>query len=98
MKRKLMTLSFLLGMFMLTACSDDDEMSTSVNDVPEKVQQEFVHRYPGVKDVKWENQFITHLGFLGYRDSDDEFDAHKNDGFGFQLQSDNLTVGLLYKF
>ena len=43
-------------------------------------------------------QFITHLGFLGYRDSDDEFDAHKHDGFGFQLQSDNLTVGLLYKF
>ena len=61
MKRKLMTLSFLLGMFMLTACSDDDEMSTSINDVPEKVQQEFVHRYPGVKDVKWEKVKQYHV-------------------------------------
>ena len=54
---------------------------------------------PGLSiDVAKHLQFITHLGFLGYRDSDDDFDAHKNDGFGFQLQSDNLTVGLLYKF
>ena len=54
---------------------------------------------PGLSiDVAKHLQFITHVGFLGYRDSDDKFDAHKNDGFGFQLQSDNLTVGLLYKF
>ena len=43
-------------------------------------------------------QFITHLGFLGYRGSDDKFNGHKNDGFGFNLQSEDLTLGLIYKF
>ena len=54
---------------------------------------------PGLSiDVAKHLQFITHVGFLGYRDSDDDFNGHKHDGFGFHVQSDNLTVGLLYKF
>ena len=54
---------------------------------------------PGLSiDVAKHLQFITHLGFLGYHDSDDNYNNHKQDGFGFKLQSENLTVGLLYKF
>lgn len=43
-------------------------------------------------------QLITHVGFLGYRDSDDSYNGHRNDGFGFALSGENLTLGLLYKF
>ena len=54
---------------------------------------------PGLSiDVAKHLQFITHLGFLGYRDSDDNYNGHKHDGFGFNLHSEDLTVGLLYKF
>ena len=42
--------------------------------------------------------FITHVGFLGYRDSDDHFNNHQNDGFGFALNGEDLTLGLVYKF
>ena len=61
MKRKWMTLSFLLGMFMLTSCNDDDKMPVSENEVPQKVQQEFSQRYPQVKDVKWEKVKEYHV-------------------------------------
>ena len=56
---------------------------------------------PGLSvDLAKNLQFITHLGFLGYRDSDDDFyeDSHSSDGFGFGVSSEDLTIGLIYKF
>ena len=54
---------------------------------------------PGLSiDVAKHLQFITHVGFLGYRDSDDHYNDHKGDGFGFNLNSNDLTIGLLYQF
>ena len=61
MKRKLMTLSFLLGMLTMVSCSDDDDAPKSNNQVPEKVQTEFNQRYPQVKDVKWEKVKDYHV-------------------------------------
>lgn len=56
---------------------------------------------PGLSvDVAKHLQFITHVGFLGYRDSDDHFydDSHAHDGFGFGVSSEDLTIGFVYKF
>lgn len=54
---------------------------------------------PGLSvDVAKHLQFITHVGFLGYRDSDDHFNGHRNDGFGFDVSSEDLTIGFVYKF
>ena len=61
MKRKLMTLSFLLGMLTMVSCSDDDDAQISNNQVPEKVQMEFNQRYPQAKDVKWEKVKEYHV-------------------------------------
>lgn len=54
---------------------------------------------PGLSiDVAKHLQFITHVGFLGYRDSNDHFNGHANDGFGFRASSEDLTIGFVYKF
>ncbi len=41
--------------------------------------------------------FVSHVGFLGYRDSNDHA-IHDNDGFGFNLDNSDLTFGLYYNF
>ncbi|MBP3227876.1 MAG: outer membrane beta-barrel protein [Bacteroidaceae bacterium] len=41
--------------------------------------------------------FVSHIGFLGYRDSND-YAIHSNDGFGFNLDGNELTFGLYYNF
>ena len=44
--------------------------------------------------------FVTHFGFLGYRDSDDEIgpEIFGRNGFGLDLNGNNLTFGLYYNF
>ena len=43
--------------------------------------------------------FIAHVGFLGFRDSDDGSSAaFGRNGFGFNVDGNNLTFGLNYKF
>jgi len=44
--------------------------------------------------------FVAHVGFLGYRDSDDDhpYRAFGSDGFGFNVDGNNLTFGLYYNF
>lgn len=54
---------------------------------------------PGVAVALAKNvEFIAHFGFLGYRDSDDNAARFGKDGFGFQLDGNNLSFGLNYKF
>lgn len=42
--------------------------------------------------------FIAHVGFLGYQDADDDYCAYGEQGFGFNLSSNNLNFGFVYKF
>lgn len=42
--------------------------------------------------------FIAHVGFLGYRDADDDKCSYGETGFGFDLSSNNLNFGFVYKF
>ena len=47
--------------------------------------------------------FIAHVGFFGYRDSDDSvIDSYRSEylgnGIGFQLSGNDLNFGLLYNF
>ncbi len=42
--------------------------------------------------------FISHIGFFGYRDSDDGVQAFGEDGFGLKLKGNDLTFGLQYNF
>lgn len=42
--------------------------------------------------------FVAHLGFLGYRDSDDKARTFGRDGLGFDFDANNLSFGLNYKF
>ena len=54
---------------------------------------------PGVKVGLCKNiDFIAHVGFLGYRESDDNRCSYGEDGFGFNLSGNNLNFGLVYKF
>lgn len=54
---------------------------------------------PGVKvDLTEKLSFVAHVGFLGYRDSDDDVSAFGEDGFGFSANGNNLTFGLYYNF
>ncbi len=45
--------------------------------------------------------FVAHVGFLGYRDSDDSYAAtlpYGQDGFGFFVSGNDLTFGINYNF
>lgn len=42
--------------------------------------------------------FVSHIGFLGYRDSNDHATNKGFDGFGFDLDATNVTFGLFYNF
>mgnify|MGYP005911981193 CR=1 FL=1 len=43
--------------------------------------------------------FITHFGFLGYRDTDEgSAKSWGKDGLGFDFSGNNLTFGLNYHF
>lgn len=42
--------------------------------------------------------FISHVGFLGWRDSDDGASSFGGDGFGFSLSGNDLTFGINYNF
>ena len=54
---------------------------------------------PGVKVSLCKNlDFIVHVGFLGYRNSEDEHCSYGEDGFGFNLSGNNLNFGLIYNF
>lgn len=54
---------------------------------------------PGVAVGLCKNlDFIAHVGFLGYRDADDDYSPYGEDGFGFDLSSNNLNFGFVYKF
>lgn len=54
---------------------------------------------PGVKVAVCKNlDFIAHTGFLGYQEADNGKCAYGEDGFGFKLNGNNLTFGLVYKF
>lgn len=54
---------------------------------------------PGVKVNLAKNiDFVAHLGFLGYQDADDDYCAYGENGFGFNLSSNNLTFGVVYNF
>lgn len=54
---------------------------------------------PGV-DVKLSKNidFVAHCGFLGYRDNDDNANSFGEQGFGFDLDGNNLTFGIYYTF
>lgn len=53
---------------------------------------------PGVKVNLAKNiDFIARVGFLGYRDADDQYCQFGENGFGFDL-SNNLSFGLFYNF
>lgn len=41
--------------------------------------------------------FVTHFGFFGYRDADEE-EIFGNNGVGFDLNGNQLTFGLYYNF
>lgn len=54
---------------------------------------------PGVKVSLAKNiDFVATAGFLGYQDADDSFSSFGENGFGFQLDGQNLNFGLLYNF
>ena len=62
---------------------------------------------PGVKvSLTKKLDFVAHCGFLGYTDADDAFilndgssvSPYGEKGFGFRLNGNNLTFGLLYNF
>lgn len=54
---------------------------------------------PGVKVSLAKNvDFIAHMGFLGYQDSDDGNSPYGEDGFGFKFSGNNLNFGILYNF
>lgn len=54
---------------------------------------------PGLSVTLTKNlSFITHVGFLGYRDADDELSDAVNTGFGFDVSGSSLTFGLYYNF
>lgn len=54
---------------------------------------------PGVKVSLAKNvDFIAHMGFLGYQESDDSYCAYGEDGFGFNFSGNNLNFGILYNF
>lgn len=42
--------------------------------------------------------FVAHVGFLGYRDSEDGFQYWSNRGIGFKLDGNALQFGLSYNF
>ncbi len=42
--------------------------------------------------------FVAHVGFLGFRDADDELSSVYNRGFGFDLDGNSLQFGLYYNF
>lgn len=55
--------------------------------------------HPGVKvNVAKNLDFVAHVGFLGYRDVDGENSAYGNQGFGFNVDGNNLSFGLYYNF
>lgn len=54
---------------------------------------------PGVKVALHKNiDFVAHAGFLGFRDNEDKVSAFGEDGFGFHLNSQDLSFGLLFNF
>lgn len=54
---------------------------------------------PGLAvDVTERLSFIAHVGFLGWRDSDDNVNAFGENGFGFKLSGNDLRFGLVYNF
>lgn len=42
--------------------------------------------------------FVAHVGFLGYKDTDEIPSMASQDGFGFNLNGNSLTFGLYYNF
>lgn len=54
---------------------------------------------PGVKvALAKQIDFVAHVGFLGYRDSDNSNFSYGDDGFGFKLSGNDLTFGIVYNF
>ena len=54
---------------------------------------------PGIRVNLAKNvDFVAHCGFLGYRDADDDYSAFGENGFGFNLNGNNLTFGINYRF
>lgn len=56
---------------------------------------------PGLKvSLAKQIDFVAHLGFLGYRGSDDDLDikVYGDDGFGFNFNSTSVTFGVYYNF
>lgn len=54
---------------------------------------------PGIAvDVAKNLSFVAHVGFLGWRDADDDRSAFGSNGFGFQLSGNDLRFGMLYRF
>lgn len=59
---------------------------------------------PGVKvDLTSKLSFVAHVGFLGYKDTNDDYISggtrpFGDDGFGFDLDGNALQFGLYYNF
>lgn len=58
---------------------------------------------PGVKvSLTKQIDFVAHLGFLGYRDSDEDApqleEVYGDNGFGFDLNATNVMFGIYYNF
>lgn len=54
---------------------------------------------PGLAvNVSEKLSFIAHIGFLGWRDSDDDISAFGENGIGFKLSGNDLRFGLIYNF
>lgn len=54
---------------------------------------------PGIRVNLAKNvDFVAHCGFLGYRDADNDQSSFGENGFGFNLNGNNLTFGINYRF
>lgn len=54
---------------------------------------------PGIKVSLAKNiDFVAHAGFLGYRDADDDYCSYGDNGFGFDVDGNDLSFGIYYNF
>ena len=42
--------------------------------------------------------FVASVGFLGFRDADDDYCSYGEDGFGFHVSGNDLRFGINYRF
>ena len=54
---------------------------------------------PGVRiSMAKHIDFVASVGFLGFRDADDDYCSYGEDGFGFHVSGNDLRFGINYRF